>query len=337
MLAAAAGMVLLWAVALVSIRLARRRLRYEFWWAVHLYSYLGLALALMHQLSSGAAFGPEAWQQTVVGAVLDETARAPVAEAVRLTWVGAFVLTMSSVLWYRVAVPALRSRRYALRVASVDPVEGGAVQVSLSGRRLQALRLDGGQFANFRFGRRGLRWQAHPYSFSGLPHRSRLYLTVGGGGDHARAVAGLAPGTRVFFEGPYGTLTARAALADREAARGVMILVGGLGVTPICSLLRDLPAQSRPAVIYRVRREGEALFVGELRRLASERMGSLTVLAGSRELYPISAAQIESWVPDASRRHVYVCGSRGFVDSAQRAVLDLGVPRERVTTEAFTW
>jgi predicted ferric reductase len=304
---------------------------------VHLYSYLALGLSLFHQLATGAAFGPEAWRGTVAGAVLGERARTTIAGGTRALWVAAFVFTLCTVLWYRLVLPAARSRRYDLRVDGVEPLEGGAVRVALAGRRLQALQVVGGQFAQFRFGRRGLLWQAHPYSFSGLPDRSRLYLTIGGGGDYAQAVASLSPGTKVYFEGPYGTLTASAASSHADGARAVAILVSGLGVTPICSLLRDLPPESRPVVIYRVRRAEEALYVAELRRLTAERGGDLRVLVGSRDVHPLYAGNVEAWAPDIATRHVYVCGSRGFVERARRSVLELGVPRERLTTEAFAW
>jgi ferredoxin-NADP reductase len=263
-------------------------------------------------------------------------AREQAALAVRALWAGAFAAGLATVLWYRLVVPLVRSRRYDLRVEWVQPVSGGAVNVALSGRRLHRLQVAGGQFANFRFARRGLFWQAHPYSFAGLPDRSRVYLTVGGDGDHARAVAALEPGTRVYFEGPYGNLTARAATRGDDV-RPVLILVNGLGVTPVCSLLRDLPARCRPVVIYRVRAEEDALYLSELRRLAAGRDGSVQVLAGSRDQYPVTADRLAQWVPDVASRHVYVCGSRGFVEQVRTAVAALGVPRDRLTAEAFAW
>jgi len=336
MLAAAVSLALLWMVAFTSVRFARRRMRYEVWWAVHLYSYLALGLALLHQVSSGAAFGAEAWQHTVAGTLLGPRHQDEAAAVLRVLWVGAFAATLATVLWFRLVVPFVRSYRHDLRIDSVETVEGGAVNVALTGRKLHRLTVAGGQFAHFRFARRGLLWQAHPYSFAGLPDRSKLYLTVGGGGDYARAVAELAPGTKVYFEGPYGNLTARAA-THGDLARPVLILVNGLGVTPVCSLLRDLPAQCRPVVIYRVREEQHALYLGELRRLTAEREGAVEVLAGSRDQHPITASQVETWVPDVASRHVYVCGSRGFVEQVRRAVLDLGVPRDRLTAEAFAW
>jgi predicted ferric reductase len=54
MLLAAAGMAALVTVVVLSVRAARRRLRYESWHLIHLYAYLGIGLALPHQLWNGS-------------------------------------------------------------------------------------------------------------------------------------------------------------------------------------------------------------------------------------------------------------------------------------------
>src|SRR5262249_3933016 len=43
-------------VAVTSMRAARRRLRYESWHLLHLYAYLGVGLAIPHQLWTGTDF-----------------------------------------------------------------------------------------------------------------------------------------------------------------------------------------------------------------------------------------------------------------------------------------
>ena len=53
-----------------SLRAARRRLSYETWFGLHLYAYLGIALAFAHQLAVGADFAttrspsPSGWAST---------------------------------------------------------------------------------------------------------------------------------------------------------------------------------------------------------------------------------------------------------------------------------
>ena len=56
MLLAVGGTVCLVMVVVTSVRAARRRLRYESWHLLHLYAYLGVGLALPHQLWTGQEF-----------------------------------------------------------------------------------------------------------------------------------------------------------------------------------------------------------------------------------------------------------------------------------------
>src|SRR5689334_775607 len=55
-LPATLGFALLVLVAVSSFVIARRRLRYETWYFVHLYAYLAVALAFSHQLATGTDF-----------------------------------------------------------------------------------------------------------------------------------------------------------------------------------------------------------------------------------------------------------------------------------------
>jgi predicted ferric reductase len=56
LLPAIAGLLLLVLVVAVSITIAKRRLAYETWYFIHLYTYLGIALAFGHELAVGADF-----------------------------------------------------------------------------------------------------------------------------------------------------------------------------------------------------------------------------------------------------------------------------------------
>ena len=104
----------------------------------------------------------------------------------------------------------------------------------------------GGQFLQWRFLRRGLWWQAHPYSLSAAPSGRHLRITVKDLGDHSRALARLRPGTRVAIEGPYGAFTAGARRGDR-----VLLIGAGVGITPIRALLQELPRGTDVVVVLR--------------------------------------------------------------------------------------
>jgi len=157
MMLAAAGFGLLLMAGLTSYRYARRKMRYETWWAVHLYTYLAVALSFVHQLWTGAPFLGH--------------------PAARAWWIGVWALTAGTVLAYRWIVPLEVSLRHRLTVHAVEEEAPGVVSVVMRGRRLDRLPVAGGQFLHWRFLKRGMWWQAHPYSLSALPTANRLRIT----------------------------------------------------------------------------------------------------------------------------------------------------------------
>ncbi|MDT5037357.1 MAG: hypothetical protein QOE03_2542, partial [Micromonosporaceae bacterium] len=142
MLLATAGTAALVMVVVTSVRAARRRLRYESWHLLHLYAYLGVGLALPHQLWTGADF-----------------TASPLATAY---WWSAYGVAAGAVLVYRLGVPAVRTLRHQLRVAAVVAEAPGVYSVYLHGRDLHRLRVQAGQFFQWRF-LTGPGWsRAHP-------------------------------------------------------------------------------------------------------------------------------------------------------------------------------
>src|SRR3954463_2364728 len=167
-LAATVGSLFLFAAGISSYRLARRRMAYETWWSVHLYTYLALFLSFSHQVDTGASF---------VGH--------PVA---RLWWTLLWVGTLGVVGGARICLPVWRSLRHQVRVLAVTPEAPGVVSILLRGRKLDRLPVAGGQVFHWRFLRRGLWWQAHPSSLSAAPAGDLLRLTVKDLGDHSSAL-----------------------------------------------------------------------------------------------------------------------------------------------------
>ncbi|HEX7745980.1 MAG TPA: ferric reductase-like transmembrane domain-containing protein [Micromonosporaceae bacterium] len=323
MLLAAAASVLLVMVVVTSLRAARRRLRYESWHLLHLYAYLGVGLALPHQLWTGADF---------IGSPL-----------ARAYWMTLYVVCAGAVLVYRLALPAWRSWRHRLQVASVVPEGPGLTSIYLRGRRLDRLPARAGQFFHWRF-LDGPGWsRANPYSLSGPPRADLLRITVKDLGDGSGRVAGLRPGTPVLLEGPYGRMTA-------EAYRGgpVTMLACGIGITPLLALLWDLPYRYGDAtLVYRARSETEIAFSSELDWLARHRGVRVVYLLGPRaerpSWLPRQAAELSDVdglrriVPGIARHHLYLCGPDPWTEAVRTAARAAGVPADRIHSEHFAW
>ena len=248
-----------------SIKAARRRLRYESWHLLHLYAYLGVGLALPHQLWTGQQF-------------LGSTAKT-------LFWWTAWALAAAAVLVWRVGQPLLLNLRHRVRVSSVVDEGAGIWSVYLTGHRLDELRVEAGQFFTWRF-LSGPGWtRANPYSLSAAPDGRSLRITVQGVGDGSVATRGLRPGTRAIVEGPYGRLSARP-----RTRRKVALIGAGVGITPLRALAEGLSYAPGEAIL--VERFGrQPLFARELDQLSRERGLQVLRLPGRRR-HP------DSWLGD---------------------------------------
>jgi predicted ferric reductase len=178
---------LLLGVAAFSARAARRRLSYETWYYAHLYTYLAIALAFSHQFAEGPSF--------------------TASFAARVVWSAMYLTVAALIVWYRFLTPLVIAARHRLTVVNVRPEAPGIVSVYITGRDLQRLGAEPGQFFRWRFLTRQLAWQSHPYSLSAMVRPDLMRITVKARGDHSHSMAGLRPGTRVIAEGPYGAFT----------------------------------------------------------------------------------------------------------------------------------
>jgi predicted ferric reductase len=318
-LMATAALGLLIMVGVTSARAARRRLAYETWHFVHLYVYLAMALAFAHEFAVGADFS---------GSLRN-----------RVLWSAVHIVVFATLVVFRFVVPVVRSVRHSVRVAEVVSEGPGVISIYLTGRGLDRLGCEAGQFLRWRFLARGLWWESHPYSLSAQPTDRTLRITVKDLGDGSGRLRRLRPGTRVWFEGPYGAFTARRSRIRPDRRHRSLLIAGGAGITPIRALFESLPGTGADVILlYRASRPEDLVFWSELETIARHRGFGLYPAVGTREELrwdPLSARALLSLVPDTIRRDVYLCGPPGLVESTTRQLREVGVPRHRIHVEAF--
>jgi predicted ferric reductase len=312
-LAATVALAMLIAIGITSARIARQRVRYETWYFIHLYTYLAIALSFSHQLATGNEFITH--------------------PASRALWVALYLVTFGLLLTYRVAVPIRDAFRYQLRVASIHTESPDAASIYVTGRHLERMHAQAGQFFRWRFLDRRSWWEAHPFSLSAAPGPGCLRITAKGVGDHSQALRHVRPGTRVMAEGPYGNLTAR-----RRARPGVLLIAGGVGITPLRALVEELSTgPGTITLLYRATTDRQLLFREEFDELARTRGVEVRYLLGRRDKRPspLGARQLRLIVPDLADRDIYLCGPPGMMNSVTESLRFLGVRRSQIHRERF--
>lgn len=324
-LPAVAGVTLMIVAGITSWKRVRGTLRREVWWTIHLYFYLAVALAFAHQIAVGGPFlsGWERW-----------------------FWVGLYVVVFGLILTFRVVVPIVKNRRTQMVVERVVQETDNVVSVVLRGRNIARLQIEPGQFMNWRFDTDGLRYEAHPYSISAIEPapasaathdsatgtidpESRLRITVKDLGDSSRALATLQPGTRAWFEGPYGAST-----SARISGKRVVLVAGGVGISPIVALADELAGEVPLDVVYRASTAHDLALTRELADLS--RLGArIHLMPGPRHDYPMNARHLYETVGDLSDADLYVCGPASLNETVIRSAEVLGVRPHRIHREEF--
>ena len=310
MLPAFVGFLFFATAGITSYKKVRKGMSYETWWTIHLYTYLAIALAFMHQVLTGPMF---------IGHPLN-----------KLYWELLYIYSALVLLMYRFVIPNVRSLRHGVKVEQIVHEGPGVYSIIMKGRSLNKLDAHGGQFFGWRFLTKGQWWISHPYSLSAAPADKYLRVTVKDLGDQSGVIKDIKPGTRVFFEGPYGTFVAS------RASKGHVVLVGGgVGITPLRALLEEFDVTKEIDVVFRASKAEDLVLRHELDELAKMRGARVHYLVGSRNEHPMSAKYISALIPAFRDADVYVCGPTPLVEAVKEAAKTVGIPKNRFHDEAF--
>ncbi len=180
------------------------------------------------------------------------------------------------------------------------------------------------------------------YSISSAPHEDLLTLTVKRMGSFSEALLALSAGESLTTSTPYGFF-----YPEEDDLGELVFLAGGIGITPIWSILKDLEnnKDSRPRYLfYSNQTEREVVFKKEITELSQRGDGSLLCSQFITREQPSSDECVgrrmcgEDVLRDLIMRETatfFVCGSSQFTRGMWQELKNGGVRPEQIYTEGF--
>jgi len=312
--------VLLLAIIVSSVWRKKFRLPYEHWRRLHaILAFFVIAGATAHI--------------ELVGHYVNSPLKRVVWIAYPTFWIGLLV-------WTQVVKPLLVRRR-PYELLDVSPAAEGTWTIRLRPLGHPGITFKPGQFAWLSLDRRPFGHREHPFSYSsGLPQLPELSFTIRERGDFTSGIGALPVGEKVYLDGSYGHFS-----YVRHPSSGYVFIAGGIGITPIKSMLATLAAENddRPLhLIYAARDPERLVFQEELddysRQLDLQLHYVLryppTDWAGERGR--LDPTMLHRLLPaDRSGYHFFVCGPDEMMDMVEDQLLGQGVGFGRVHSERF--
>ncbi|HQR53734.1 MAG TPA: ferric reductase-like transmembrane domain-containing protein [Burkholderiales bacterium] len=312
-------------IALVVMAFWRQRLniRYETWHLTHIaLAVVAVAAGIAHMV--GWSFYLDApWK--------------------RALWIGLTLFWIGLLVYVRLVKPLFMLRR-PYRVAEVRRERGDTCTLVMRPEGHGGFRFAPGQFGWLTLWASPFRITGHPFSFSSSAavDDGRVEMTIRNLGDFTARIPTVGVGQRVYLDGPYGAFT-----IDRNPADMHVLIAGGVGITPMMSILRTLADRGdrRPVTLLYGSKDWESItFREELDALAQRLdLTVVHVLAQPPDDWTgetgfIDAALFKRHLPAPYAEHEYfICGPNPMMDAIERALGELGVPLAKYHSERYSF
>jgi predicted ferric reductase len=323
--AASLATVSLIGLVLLAIMKKRLSLSYELW----RWSHLALAVSVL-VFSAGHVY------------LLDKTVREPTIASVFVL----FIAVVLAIFGYRWAwrswfdpsteflVREVRRENATVSTLVLEPRQ-------LPGRQPESWAFAPGQFAWIRLDR-SVTAEEHPFTIASSAHDETTQFTIRHAGDFTRAVRQLPPGSPVWVDGPHGAFT-----GDHSTGSGLVLLAGGVGLTPMMSMIRtaaDRGDNRAYRLIVVAGAPTDLLFrdeLAELRRYIDLEVTEVLRRPTAGWNGPTGGitvgllSMVLGTVEQPGDLDYFICGPPSMVTDAMQVLDDLDVVPDRVHTEQF--
>jgi predicted ferric reductase len=293
---------------------------------------------IWHGILATAAFSLAMTHAVLVGHYLNTLAKQILWGIYGLFWVGLL-------LYVRVIKPFMLLRK-PYEVVQIIPERGAAWTVALQPFGHAGMRFHPGQFAWLTAWASPFSDQEHPFSISSsAERRDQLAFTIKALGDFTSRIKDMQPGQKVYLDGPFGAFS-----IDRHPhARGYIFIAGGVGITPVMSMLCTLADRQdrRPHLLLYANKTWDAVTfreeIEDLKQRLDLRVAHVLEAppeGWQGELGFITRTILAKYFPaEMPRNHyeIFICGPEPMMNAVEKTLAQMGIWMGDYHSERFNF
>lgn len=310
------------ALVVTALWRAALNLKYETWHLAHVVlAVVAITAGVVHMVGS-SFYLTDPWKQFL--------------------WIGLTIFWIGLLLYVRIVKPLFMLRR-PYRVSEVRQERGETTTLVMQPEGHPGFHFNPGQFGWLMVWGSPFKITGHPFSFSSsaAAKDGRVEMSIRTLGDFTKEIQRVPVGKRVYLDGPYGAFT-----IGNPADMHVLI-AGGVGVTPMMSMIRTLAdrGDKRPVILLYGSKDRESITFCEELEVLKARL-DLTVVhvlanppAGwTGEQGFIDAEMFKRHLPPPYSDHEYfICGPGVMMDAIEKALGEMGVPMAKYHSERYSF
>ena len=264
----------------------------------------------------------------------------------KVLWIAFLAFALALLVHHKLYTP-WRLRQAPYKVLEVKPEARDVWTVSFAppaGQPRFAFVPGQFQFVTF-LNSQGLPVEEHHFTISTSPAETGFHAsTIKASGDFTSLIGQVKPGDPVAIQAPFG----RFSHVFHPAARDLVFIAGGIGITPLMSNLRhlrDTAADGRVLLLYSNKSEADIVFREELDRMAGQVKPEVEVVhiltqpggTWTGETGRLDREKLERLCGDRLRSGTFfLCCPPPMIKSLAAALQELGVPVSRISYEYFS-
>ncbi len=264
---------------------------------------------------------------------------------VRVIYIVYFIVAISAYIYFKFLKPLMRSDMKFI-VKAVKQESDNMWTIEMVPQSKTIFKYEAGQFGFIKIYGEDISKEEHPFSISSQPENKEfISITVKELGDYTSTINNVKPGYRAIVDAPYGNFTLREIRHDEE----LVLLAGGVGITPVMSLLRymsQMDKDRKVLLLWGIKNPNEMIWHKEFDQIL-ETMKNLSIVpvmsmdnTWEGEKGFLTQDKIMKHMKEkgisADKAHFYICGPAIMVDMVLKGLKSIKVNKSNIHFERFS-